>query len=124
MCIKGARDQRQKNHRHIALTSHIINILEKLLVKEISLYLEENNKSHQNQHGFRTGRSCLAQLLAHHEEVLTALEHNKNLDIIYLDFAKAYDKVDHGILLNKVKDMDISGKIGVWLHCYLTDREQ
>ena len=121
---KGGSRSEAKNYRPIALTSHIIKVLEKLLVKDISSYLEENNKLNQDQYGFRTGRSCLAQLLAHHEKLLTALEHNKNMDVIYLDFAKAYDKVDHGILLNKVKDMGISGKIGVWLHCFLTDREQ
>ena len=121
---KGGSRSEAKNYRPIALTSHIIKILEKILVKHITSFLEDNRKLNQDQYGFRAGRSCLAQLLAHHEKILAALEHDKNVDVIYLDFAKAYDKVDHGILLRKVRDMGIVGKLGVWLHSFLTDREQ
>lgn len=48
-----------------------------------------------NQHGFRMGHSCLTQLLAHYEKVLTSLENNKDVDVVYVDSAKAFDKVDH-----------------------------
>ena len=54
-------------------------------------------------HGFRSGRSCLSQLLEHHNKTLEELEKSNNVDVIYLDFAKPFDKVDHGILLNKLK---------------------
>ena len=47
--------------------------------------------------------ATLSQLLQHQDDILKALESGYNLDCIYLDFAKAYDKVDHGILLNKLK---------------------
>ena len=43
---------------------------------------------------------------------------------LYLDFAKVFDKVDHGILLNKLKKIGINGKIGVWLHNFLSNRQQ
>ena len=46
------------------------------------------------------------------------------MDIIYLDFAKAFDKVDHGVLLHKVRDLGITGKLGIWLHSFLLDRKQ
>ena len=52
------------------------------------------------------------------------MEQGKNVDVIYLDFAKAFDKVDHGILLHKLRDMGIKGKIGVWIHSFLTNRYQ
>ena len=42
----------------------------------------------------------------------------------YLDFAKAFHKLDHGILLHKIKEMGITGKLEMWLHSFLTDREQ
>ena len=45
-------------------------------------------------------------------------------EIAYLDFAKAFDKVDHGILLNKLKKIGINGKIAVWLHNFLPNRQQ
>ena len=50
-----------------------------------------------------SGRSCLSQLLEHHNNLLEELEKLNNVDVIYLDFAKAFDKVDHGILLNSKK---------------------
>ena len=42
-----------------------------------------------------------------------------NVDVIYLNFAKAFDKVDHGILLNKLEKIGINGEIGVWIHNFL-----
>ena len=41
-----------------------------------------------------------------------------------MDFAKAFDKVDHGILCHKMKAIGISGKLGVWIHSFLTNRTQ
>lgn len=94
------------------------------MVKSMATYLEQNDRMNQDQHGFRAGRSCLSQLLAHYETILGKLEYNKNVDVVYLDFAKAFDKVDHGILLHKTRQMGITGKLGMWLHSFLTGREQ
>ncbi|XP_076051836.1 uncharacterized protein LOC143031623 [Oratosquilla oratoria] len=78
------------------------------------------NKMSPNQHKFISGRSCLSQLLAHHEKILQALEHHKNMDVVYLDFSKAFDKVDHSVLLHKAQNLGIRGKVGLWLYCFLT----
>ena len=59
------------------------------------------------QHGFRSGRSCLSQLLEHHNKILEELEKSNNVDVIGLDFVKAFDEVDHGILLNKLKKSEL-----------------
>ena len=76
------------------------------------------------QHGFRSGRSYVSQLLKHHNKILEVLEKSNNVDVIYSDFAKAFDKVDHGILQNKLKKNGINGKIGVWIHNFLSNRQQ
>ena len=76
------------------------------------------------QHGFPSGRSRLSQLLEHHNKIFEELEMSNNVDVIYLDFVKAFDQVDHGILLNKLKKIAIIGKIGVWLHNFLSNRQQ
>ena len=73
---------------------------------------------------YRSGRSCLSQLLLHHNKILEKLEKSNNVDVIYLDFAKTFDKVDHSILLNKLKKIAINGKIGVWIHNFLSNRQQ
>ena len=72
-----------------------------------------HQKMNPKQHGFRSGRSCLSQLLEHHDKIFEELEKSNNVDVIYLDFAKSFDKVDQGILLNKLKTIGINGKIGV-----------
>lgn len=121
---KGGSRAEAKSYRPVSLTSHIIKVLERIIVKNMATYLEQNNKMNQDQHGFRSGRSCLSQLLSHYETILEKLEYNKNVDVVYLDFAKAFDKVDHGILLHKTQQMGITGKLGMWLHSFLTGREQ
>ena len=81
-------------------------------------------KMNPKQNGFRSGRSCLSQLLEHYNKILEELEKSNNVDVIYLDFAKAFDKVNHGILQNKLKKFEIDGKISVWIHNFLSNRQQ
>ena len=50
------------------------------------------------------------------------IDSNTTVDMIYLDFSKAFDKVDHGIVLYKLRDFGISGNLGVWFHQFLSDR--
>ena len=113
-----------ENYRPIALTSHIIKIFEKVLRSKLVQYLEENHLFNKNQHGFVKGKSCLSQLLAHYDTILSGLEEGAGVDIVYLDFSKAFDKVDFHILLNKIKKLGIGGKIGRWLYSFLTGRTQ
>ena len=68
--------------------------------------MEENNLSSKAQHGFVTGRSCSTQLLELMEELTEILDSNKDVDMIYLYFSKAFDKVPHKRLLKKT--------LGLW----------
>ena len=81
-------------------------------------------KFNDNQHGFRSGRSCLSELIAHYDNILELLEQGIPVDTVYLDFAKAFDKVDHHCLLQKLSDTGIGGKLGRWIHSFLTERKQ
>ena len=107
------------NYRPISLTSHIIKIYERVIRKKIVKYLEENKLLFRNQHGFRAQRSCLTQLLAHIDRILNNQLINMDTDVVYLDFEKAFDKVDHQILLTKLKGYNINGKLHEWLTEYL-----
>ena len=75
-------------------------------------------------HGFCSGRSCLSLLLKHHKILLKELEKSNNVDVVYLNFAKAFDTVDHGILLNKLQKIGINGKIGMWMLNVLSNRQR
>ena len=77
-----------------------------------------------NQHGFRKKRSCLTQLLSHIEFIYKCLNGNNEVDVIYLDYFKELDKVDHKVLLEKLKRYGIGGKALCWIEQFLTNRTQ
>ena len=99
------------NYRPISLTSHIIKIFERIIRDQLVKFMEDHNLLCRNQHGFMKGRSCLTQLLLHIDIVLNNLLQNKDTDVIYLDFAKAFDKADHQILLKKLHSYGVRGKL-------------
>ena len=83
-------------------------------------YLESNSYlPDDEQHDFRTQRSTLTQLLFFWNSIIDKLEEGTGVDIIYTDFSKAFDKVETGVLLHKIKDCRISGKVGLWLSSFL-----
>ena len=112
------------NYRPISLTSHVIKIFERVVRKRLVHYLEKNNLFSSKQHGFRKGRSCLTQLLQHMDYLLENFLENSETDVIYLDYAKAFDKVDHSILLKKIKAYGIDGKLFEWIKQFLCGRTQ
>ncbi len=121
---KGGHQGLAVNYRPVALTSHLIKIFEKVIRKYIVKFLEENNKLNDSQHGFRAGRSCVSELLSHYDEIINILESGSNVDTIYLDFAKAFDKVDHGIVLKKLSLSGVRGKLLQWIKSFLSSRTQ
>ena len=76
------------------------------------------------QHGFPHGRSCVSQLLTTLHPIGQVLNNNIQMDVIFLDFVKAFDSVDHGILLAKLGRYSISGNIHNWFCSYLRGRTQ
>ena len=113
-----------KNYRPVALTSHLIKIFERIIREKITSFLETTGKLNKNQHGFRAGRSCLSQLIEHYDDIIAAIERKHNFDVIYTDFAKAFDKCDHGIIAHKIREAGIIGKLGLWLYNFLDGRKQ
>ena len=99
-------------------------MFEKVIRNHLVRFLDENNKHNLNQHGFRAGRSCLSQLLTHYDRILSLLEKGLNVDTVYLDFAKAFDKVDHSLVLKKLSMLGVRGKILQWIKSFLTSRTQ
>ena len=121
---KGGSKMEEKNYRPVSLTSHQIKIFERVIHKKIVEYLEENSLLSSNQHGFRKGCSCLSELLAHFDFLYENLSNSHDSDTIYLDFSKAFDTVDHALLINKLKLYGINGKLLAWITSFLTNRIQ
>ena len=111
------------NYRSISVTSVICKVYERIIRKQVFSFLCDKNSLNDTQHGFRSGRSCLSALLDVYDDVMHMLNRVSIVDIVYLDFAKAFDKVDHDILLHKVKDLGITGKLSQWFYHFLTNRK-
>ena len=120
---KGSKAIAQ-NYRPISLTSHIIKTFERIIRNKIVDHLERNHIICKHQHGFRKGRSCLTQLIKHIDIILKNFLNGNDTDSIYLDFSKAFDKVVHHILINKLHSYGIRGKLLSWIKEYLSDRVQ
>ena len=67
---------------------------------------------------------CLTQLLSHIEFIYKSLNGNNEVDVIYLDYSKAFDKVDNKVLLEQLKRYGIEGKVLCWIEQFLTNRTQ
>eukprot|EP00061_Rhincodon_typus_P006615 g27440.t1 len=100
--MKGVR-QKMGNYRPISLTSVIGEILEPITKDEISEYLEVYGEKGKSQHGFIKGRSCLTNLFKFFEEATSRLDHGEPMNVIYLDFQKAFEKVHQRRLLSKIR---------------------
>ena len=108
----------------MSLTSHVVKIFERILRKRLVHYLESNNLLCQQQHGFRSEHSCLTQLLHHFDNVLENFLDGNDTDCVYLDYAKAFDKVDHALLIKKMSIYGIHPMIIKWVESFLKDRTQ
>lgn len=112
------------NYRPISLTSILGKILESVIRDRIVEHLENLDLIRDSQHGFRRKRSCLTNLLAFYDRVVEHTDNFKAADVIYLDFKKAFDKVPHMRLINKLKAYGIRGEVLNWIKEWLSDRRQ
>ena len=112
------------NYRPISLTSVVGKMLESIIRDKIVNYLERHSLIRDSQHGFRNKRSCLSNLLTFYNDLFSAHDITRSLDIVYLDFQKAFDKVPHNKLMFKVKQLGIDGNILKWIENWLSNRKQ
>lgn len=110
------------NYRPVSLLSVVSKILERLIHTHIFDCIDQliSNK----QYGFMPKRSTCIQLIETYNKIGKAMDLGKQVDVIYLDFSKAFDSVDHKLLLNKLKAYGITGKLFSWIENYLTNRQQ
>ena len=116
---KGGSRGLPANYRPVALTSHIMKVFERVVRRQLVAHMEDNDLLPEGQHGFRSKRSCLTQLLSFWDNILEQLEEGKGVDTVYTDFAKAFDKCETGVLLLRLKECGIRSKVGHWLAAFL-----
>ena len=112
-----------RNYRPVSLTCILCKALETIMRMHICSYLDTNNLLSKFQHGFIKGRSCLSNLLCFLDEVTKRLDEGKPVEICYVDFSKAFDSVNHRLLLHKLKLLGINGQIYRWLADFLDNRK-
>ena len=112
------------NYRPISLLSNLNKILEKIMHKRIYLFLEKYELLYDLQFGFRTGYSTSHALIHMTETIRAALDAGYVTCGIFVDFQKAFDTVNHEILLKKLEHYGFRGVINDWFRSYLTNRKQ
>lgn len=110
------------NHRPISLLPVVGKVMERCVFDHFYSFVL--NFLSDLQHGFIKNRSCVTQLLQILHEIGRNLDNNIQTDVMYLDFAKAFDTVDHGILLSKLTAYGVSGNLFSWFKDYLNGRLQ
>ena len=122
--FKGGERKLAENYRRISLTSVPCKLMEKLIRNALVYHMTQNNLFSKAQHGFISGKSCITQLLEFVEDVSRAIDDGEDVDVIYLDFKKAFDKVPHERLLRKLHGYGIRGKVYSWIKEFLSNRRQ
>ena len=112
------------NYRPIALLSTFSKILEKIVCKRLSNFLENNELLSQFQFGFRKEHSTIHPMVHFMNKITNALENKMHTIAIFCDLRKAFDSCNHNILLNKLRGMGLSGTELLWFENYLTNRQQ
>lgn len=112
------------SYRPISILSTCVKTLEHIIFKHISQFLESNCIVDARQHGFRRGRSTVTQLLETVHDFAATLDKRGQVDVIFLDFEKAFDRVSHSKLLSKLTAILKNETLVAWIKSYLSYRQQ
>lgn len=122
--FKSGRRDDVLNYRGVAKETAPAKLLESMVNLRVSSHVE--NAIAEQQHGFVSGRSCLTNLVSLSTNVTSLLEQNgvKQVDIVYTDFRKAFDRVPIKCLLKTLPSFGVVGELAVWMSSYLYGRMQ
>ena len=81
--------------------------------------LKVNQENRPSQHGFMNGRSCLTNLISFYDKVTRSVDEGKAVDVVYLDFSKAFDAVPHNMLMEKLAARSLDGQMLCWVKHWL-----
>jgi hypothetical protein len=118
---KGSK-QEAANYRPVSLTSVLCKVLETIVRNRIVNFLDRENLLNLSQHGFSSGRSCLTNLLSFMEGLSRRLDEGDEIEAVFLDLSKAFDTVNHRLLLRKLAMYGLPDSVVRWIGSFLRDR--
>ena len=121
---KSGAKTNPSNYRPISLTSIPCKIFERIIKREMMKHLNKHNLISNQQHGFVQHKSCVTNLIESLDFLTETLNRGFSAILIYLDFAKAFDKVSHRALGYKLKCYGFTTKLIEWLNNFLSNRRQ
>ena len=110
------------NYRPVSLTSVTCKVMERAIVGHLAEFIHDNSLLTEHQFGFRSGHSTIDQLLATYSDITGYVDKSKVVDLLFFDYSKAFDKVRHVILLQKLADLGICPQILNWIGYFLRAR--
>jgi hypothetical protein len=122
--FKKGDKSKTNNYRPVSLTSVVCKIMESIIRDHVIEHLHVNNCLSQCQHGFIAKRSCVTNLLAALDKWTDSLDEGAPVDVVYLDFAKAFDSVPHQRLISKLNSYGIISEVQSWITDFLVGRRQ
>ena len=112
------------NYRPVSILPPFSKILEKIFEKRLRLFVDKNNVLFDGQYGFRTNRSTGFALNEMVDTIVKAIDNNKFCIGVFIDLKKAFDTVDHSLLIKKFKYYGVRGISSKFLESYLSNRTQ
>ena len=122
--FKKGQKSLTSNYRPISLTSQVGKVCERLINTKMVEHLDINKLLSTSQHGFQQCKSTTTNMITYWDFITKNLDSGVPVDVIYFDFAKAFDKVPHDKLIEKLPSYNISGNLLKWIENWLKDRTQ
>jgi hypothetical protein len=119
---KGGSRAVALNYRPVSLTSVVLKILERIIAANIVQHVAVNHLLSAEQHGFVKKKSCLTNLISFLDEITKRLDKGEPVEVWYLDFQKAFDSVNHRLLMRKLTTFNLSKIVLDWISQFLTGR--
>ena len=119
---KGGDRGTTANYRPVSLTSIVLKVFERILRDKLVEHLTVNGLLSAAQHGFRKRKSCTTNLLCFLDEITERIDRGERVEVCYLDFRKAFDLVNHRMLLLKLESYGVEASLLRWIRAFLCDR--
>jgi len=122
--FKNGSRSKPSNYRPISLTCIVSKLMEHIIVSNLMSHFDKHQLLSPFQHGFRSKHSCETQLISFSKELFDSPENGQQTDVIVMYFSKAFDKVDHHKLIDKLSKLGVNLEVTSWIRSFLSNRTQ